>query len=113
METFDLQQLRSYCRTLSAHIPTLEWDRWTNVNISEVEITQIYGWINRDEPKGRDFLLLTYRTFANEPDEFVLEFTTSSRKYSLAINQWLGLEETAHDDCRPFEELVKLWEELK
>ena len=80
---------------LTDEIP-IKFDRW--LDCSPPDKCQIYGWIHREAPKERDFVLLT---FTWKDDDLWVEFTTSSRKYSAKIYETLYGVKEGHNTCLP------------
>jgi len=72
--------IKQYIEYLSQHFP-IKWDRYTE---HEGEYN-IYGWIKRKDGQ-RDFVLLQ---IYEENGEIKGGFTTSSAKYSQALNKFL------------------------
>ena len=87
--------IKQYIEWIAQNFP-IEWDRFTEYNGEYA----IYGWIQRKDGK-RDFVLLQ---IYEEAGEIKGGFTTSSAKYSEALNKFL-FGDKPHNKCIKIENL--------
>lgn len=91
-----MEAIKNILNNLSERFPIV-WDRYVDAD----NFYGIYGWIKRKDGQ-RDFILLQIWT---EP-EFIISFTTSSAKYSMAIGDYLYNGEVEHTDCKKVKDLL-------
>lgn len=104
------QYIKSYLKPLlkrfENEIEAFSWDRWTHPLDN---VIMLYGWIHREEPKGRDFVALLIEPGNDSFHEINATFITSSRKYSKKIAELLyeTVSEDNHQECKPYTELLE------
>jgi len=84
---------------LLGQLPFVEWDRFTVGEMQSNQFVDVYGWIDRDDDY-KDFVWTRFW-----PKREIVEYTTSSDKYSEQIHiEWFGKESLDdHNPCRRVE----------
>ena len=87
----DKQWIEHYLRKLDF----VEWDRFLIYD----NAIGVFGWINRENDKYKDFVLLMFML-----QNHTIDYITSSKKYSERFHKLCGGKEGGHEDCRRVED---------
>lgn len=77
--------------------PFVKWDRLIEFQNG----VDVYGWIERDKDKYKDFVLLNILWVESDFHGVwdIVQCFTSSAKYSLEVNRLSGFTTEQHTDC--------------
>ena len=98
-------QNRQWIAELLECVEFVDWDRFVTHDHNGEQVVVAYGWIERETDQYKDFVLARFWT-----EREVLEFTTSSDRYSEELHRaWFSNESLDdHNPCRRIEDAFEI-----
>ena len=84
----------------------VKWDRFLLLEEKNIEVADVYGWIEKENSNLKDFILVEFNIEAKQ----VYLIATSSDKYSEQICKMLNTE---HHKCRRIEDNFHIENSIK
>jgi len=97
------QNKRNIIQKILSKLDFVMWDRY----FGEIRCLTFFGWINREEDSYKDFVTIT---FNDEGNAFLIDYATSSKKYTEKIAEILNC---THSSCSRIEYFCDLKNVIK